>query len=59
MNKRNMTKDDLIISLCNMVNKLTDNINKTEDKPDVHFTLIGVRKELIDIITGNDNNKKG
>ena len=54
-----MTKDDLIISLCNMVNKLTDNINKTEDKPDVHFTLIGVRKELIDIITGNDNNKKG
>lgn len=51
-----MNKEEIIIALCDMIVKLTKDIDKIKDQADkssMRFSLIGVRKELLDIVTSS------
>ena len=51
-----MDKEEIIIALCDMIVKLTKDIDKVKDQADkssMKFALIGVRKELLGIVTSS------
>lgn len=48
-----MDKEEIVIALCDMISRLTKDINKSkEQKGASYYALLGVRTELLNIVTG-------
>lgn len=53
-----MTKEEIIIALCDMIVRLTSDIEKGKERGDVNYGYIGIRKELLDIVTSSKEEDK-